>query len=1183
MEVFVRNIPCQLSRDGFKRELDPLMERLQIVDFMCDKPRSKYFGFITFLRQDDGHRFLAAHGQDEIPEGFLGLPRLRPRLSLMGVNIFCKLGDREPNPLILRALEHEVEERRKRLGIKPETIISFAMTMVSCGRSDFVRERLVYTPEEAWKMKGIIKFRKRDIVVKTASRIIRMPLVTVVGMVCSRDGVLTMTLSDVPFFFEYETHKEKNRCCALSSEHAKIVGQCLVYQFHVSTDGFHEKTEQLKEWDMTVIRSEIITAAVPTQREAKLSSQLQVLREVLGTYTQRALLPYGVLYQLQALAYNAYLHPSTIISLTREIYQSTMKDKETGRVSVSVDALKKLMEMIGWPFPHENPRNFEVGTLIEQLKNNQIQIQMNLSYRYGLFKPTANLARINRVTVTPTRITLNGPEVEPMNRILRKFPNHHEYFIRVQFCDENGQDLFFSSSVNYDNVFQRFKEVVTHGIQIAGRTFTFLGFSHSSLRSHSVWFSSPFIDHTDRLQTYFNIINALGNFSAITTPAKCAARIGQAFSETPYAISLPENEIQLSNIPDVKSADGSRVFSDGIGRLSRQVMELIWATVPESKGTPTCFQIRMGGAKGMLVLDDCLLGSKIEMRPSMIKFDSRDMHSLEICKMSSQPHSLVLNRQLIKILEDMGAPWSWFMDLQGDALRQIRSVTTSVDKTATFLRDKATADTIKLYRLFRQCYWLNLDYRKDPFLRSLVEHVVMRELRLLKHKARIPVSKGMTLYGVMDETGYLKEGEVYVTYDTMEGQYAWPPPAGKLLVTRSPALHDGDVQFAINTIPPDGHPLRSLKNCIVFSQKGERDLPSQLSGGDLDGDLYHVIWDNALIPTLRAFAPADYPRVQPVDIKRTVTVDDMANFFVDFMKTDHLGIIATKHMILADQQKLGTRDFLCRKLAELHSTAVDFSKTGIPVNMREIPRMNNFRPDFLAPGPRVSLQGKTRMNFEELVSHPAYNDEDDLDERRLYYRSEKILGKLYRAVDEKDIWYGDIRSECKLDEGPFWNDFIRDCTVRCNTVGRGSCRRLSGEASRIRAAYEDAIIGAMNNYSDHPTKPITELEVVTGCLMSETGMVSRRQRDRSIKLKDEYSRICEWITNQMRRQGPGYEYGTQNTSDGLELCLACVHEGMELGTARRSYFYRDLNSFKVVAVCALLAEMDVAGLFPRTK
>lgn len=107
----------------------------------------------------------------------------------------------------------------------------------------------------------------------------------------------------------------------------------------------------------------------------------------------------------------------------------------------------------------------------------------------------------------------------------------------------------------------------------------------------------------------------------------------------------------------------------------------------------------------------------------------------------------------------------------------------------------------------------------------------------------------------------------------------------------------------------------------------------------------------------------------------------------------------------------------------------------------------------MAPGPRVNLSGKTRVHFEELVSHAAYNDEDDMEERRLYYRSDKILGKLYRAVDEKDIWYGDIRSECKLDEVSFWKAFIKDCTMRCTIVGRGrSSKGLAGEANRLRAA-----------------------------------------------------------------------------------------------------------------------------------
>lgn len=144
--------------------------------------------------------------------------------------------------------------------------------------------------------------------------------------------------------------------------------------------------------------------------------------------------------------------------------------------------------------------------------------------------------------------------------------------------------------------------------------------------------------------------------------------------------------------------------------------------------------------------------------------------------------------------------------------------------------------------------------------------------------------------------------------------------------------------------PPEDSPLRQLRNCVVFSQQGARDLPSQLSGGDLDGDLYSVIWDQDAMPA-RMFSPADYPRVTPEPLNRKVNRDDMADFFINFMKTDVLGVIANRHQILADWKEDGTIDTECVKLAELHSTAVDSSKTGIPVNVRDLPKAPQVRPD----------------------------------------------------------------------------------------------------------------------------------------------------------------------------------------------------------------------------------------------
>lgn len=252
---------------------------------------------------------------------------------------------------------------------------------------------------------------------------------------------------------------------------------------------------------------------------------------------------------------------------------------------------------------------------------------------------------VHKVNVTPTGITLQGPDPEAKNRILRRFPAHTEYFVRVRFSDEDGSDLQFNSRVSNDDIYDRFRKVMNDGISICGRVYGFLGYSHSSPRSHSAWFMAPFW-RSDTLETYFTVIPQIGNFDNITSPARCAARIGQAFSETPFAISLSYNDIQHKSIPDIVTKDGEHTFSDGVGSISRGALEAIRESVPRKKGAATCFQIRWGGAKGMLALDDRLKGTVMKVRKSMVKFKSDDIEYLEICDAANKPIPLVLNRQV---------------------------------------------------------------------------------------------------------------------------------------------------------------------------------------------------------------------------------------------------------------------------------------------------------------------------------------------------------------------------------------------------------------------------------------------------------------------------------------------------------------------------------------------------------
>ena len=85
------------------------------------------------------------------------------------------------------------------------------------------------------------------------------------------------------------------------------------------------------------------------------------------------------------------------------------------------------------------------------------------------------------------------------------------------------------------------------------------------------------------------------------------------------------------------------------------------------------------------------------------------------------------------------------------------------------------------------------------------------------------------------------------------------------------------------------------------------------------------------------------------------------------------------------------------------STAVDFSKTGVPVNMKECPKYNRCRPDFMAPSPRVVVSEAGMLDFEEEDNEDDEAFEDlDVEWRAMrYYSSSKVLGELYRAIDEQ--------------------------------------------------------------------------------------------------------------------------------------------------------------------------------------
>lgn len=110
----------------------------------------------------------------------------------------------------------------------------------------------------------------------------------------------------------------------------------------------------------------------------------------------------------------------------------------------------------------------------------------------------------------------------------------------------------------------------------------------------------------------------------------------------------------------------------------------------------------------------------------------------------------------------------------------------------------------------------------------------------------------------------------------------------------------------------------------------------------------------------------------------------------------------------------------------------------------------------LAPAPPANIKNKTDICFD--TSTAPFLDEEDEDDgggapRFDYYESDKINGKLYRAIDEKKIWYQNVRIP-KNFTGCVWDNLIEHINIECNTkLGGVRWVEVEQEAWEIRHAY----------------------------------------------------------------------------------------------------------------------------------
>ncbi|KAG2003550.1 calcium:hydrogen antiporter [Coprinopsis cinerea AmutBmut pab1-1] len=535
----------------------------------------------------------------------------------------------------------------------------------------------------------------------------------------------------------------------LDPRHEAIAPFCphlriLLFRTNSHGDQFADFRRLVKEakieslvFDLEACRLHPIIEEMPTVRgqPALLNSWAQLARKLKD-------MPFSIGFQIEALELNK-VHEKVgsrfVIQLVRK-FSKTMRTDFTKQGKPPADVFKDLKKK---SFKAHPPRQDQDSKLFE----------------------------CHHVTCTPSRFILVGPNPTGFNRIIRKYRDYTDHFIRVDFRDEDGQ--YFRSSFEVDAstlVKTRIGGVLKGGITIAGRHFEFLAYSSSSMKVHSTWFLNPF-EFKDRTGQRIRVTaqrirediipDIPANVQLMRTPSKYAARIALAFttSESVDGARLKRDE-WVGPFPDIypavshvkvrreeeqeeegegesdtdeeESADEYDPqfkmvklppFTDGVGSISKELNDRIWKEYYEKRGLevhpnfyPSAWMLRMLGYKGVVAVDPEMEGPiHLRLRKSMHKFESLEddlsQHSevrIEIAEIYDKPGLCYLNRPLVMMFDLHDRPLEVFEELQRMAVADAMTIDASIDQFSRLMQMHGLGNPFKITYLLEHVEALGL-------------------------------------------------------------------------------------------------------------------------------------------------------------------------------------------------------------------------------------------------------------------------------------------------------------------------------------------------------------------------------------------------------------------------------------------------------------------------------------------
>lgn len=213
----------------------------------------------------------------------------------------------------------------------------------------------------------------------------------------------------------------------------------------------------------------------------------------------------------------------------------------------------------------------------------------------------------------------------------------------------------------------------------------------------------------------------------------------------------------------------------------------------------------------------------------------------------------------------------------------------------------------------------------------------------------------------------------------------------------------------------------------------------------------------------------------------------------------------------------------------------------------------------MAPGSHISIDKE--LKYEDVVNTYFSALSEERSSQTRYYESKRVLGTLYRAIDERGFFLNLQKRLLKHGKGidePLIMELWRYVSQEVSLL---QWHDNVDWALEIREMYEDNLRDTMHQYSVEPSHPLSELEVFIGYIVGRNGAQSKRQRELSKGLKEKFDRdVTFTIDNITGKQGG-------DRDDALARAVACLSVGID----RRET--DTLQSFQWVAAAACLKEM----------